>query len=205
MGLPIVRKGLDLLLSAYISEFSNTDDVALIVKTREWNQSYIEECDKSARRLKSEKSQPEILYVQETILPDEVPGFFTACDCYVSPTRGESFGQTIIQAMACGLPVLVTRWGGPVDYCNSRNSYLLDYEFSPAYNELEEFTLPENALWAEPDREQLKYYLRYVYEHPEEARKVGSQAHRDIMAHWTWDDAAQKAVKAIRDLEKNSL
>ena len=38
----------------------------------------------------------------------ELAGLYTACDCLVHPYRGEGFGLPIAEAMACGLPVIVT-------------------------------------------------------------------------------------------------
>jgi len=42
---------------------------------------------------------------------DDVPGLLAACDAFAHPALAESFGMTIVEAMAAGLPLLVTPVG----------------------------------------------------------------------------------------------
>ena len=46
----------------------------------------------------------------------ELAGLIRAFDCYVSPHRVESFGLTVAEAMALGVPVIATDYGGTVDF-----------------------------------------------------------------------------------------
>jgi glycosyltransferase involved in cell wall biosynthesis len=43
---------------------------------------------------------------------DNLPGLLAASDVFVSASHTESFGLAILEAMACGLPVVATRTGG---------------------------------------------------------------------------------------------
>jgi glycosyltransferase involved in cell wall biosynthesis len=54
---------------------------------------------------------------------DEMPGLYAACDSLVHPSRGEEFGLPIAEAMACGLPVVVTAGGAADDFCDDRTAY----------------------------------------------------------------------------------
>lgn len=42
----------------------------------------------------------------------QVAGFMSQCDFFVLPSLFETFGSVIIEAMACGKPVVVTKTGG---------------------------------------------------------------------------------------------
>lgn len=46
------------------------------------------------------------------------------CDLYVLPSRNETFGNVLIEAMACGKPVVATRCGGPEGIVTSSTGLL---------------------------------------------------------------------------------
>lgn len=46
----------------------------------------------------------------------DVLNFYSAADAYVSPSREDSFGLPVAEAMACGLPVITSRSAGVSDY-----------------------------------------------------------------------------------------
>lgn len=55
-------------------------------------------------------------------------------DCFVHSSIFETFGVVLIEALACGLPILSTKCGGPEDIVNQSNGLLL------TNNSIEEFS-----------------------------------------------------------------
>ena len=64
-------------------------------------------------------------YIEKILSEDEVVGLYTACNVLVHPYRGEGFGLPILEAMACGIPAIVTNGGACLDFCNEKNSLLV--------------------------------------------------------------------------------
>lgn len=53
------------------------------------------------------------------------PKFYNGCDCYVCSSNFETFGVSIIEALACGKPVIATRCGGPESIVTQKNGMLV--------------------------------------------------------------------------------
>jgi glycosyltransferase involved in cell wall biosynthesis len=54
------------------------------------------------------------------------PKFYNECDCFVCSSYYETFGVTLIEALACGKPVIATRCGGPEGIVTHKNGLLVN-------------------------------------------------------------------------------
>lgn len=57
---------------------------------------------------------------------EEVRPFIQNCQFLVLPSRYETFGNVLLESMACGKPVVATRCGGPEEIVNDENGILSD-------------------------------------------------------------------------------
>ena len=57
----------------------------------------------------------------------ELPAYYNAADVFVNPTReNETFGLTTVEAMACGLPVIISRSGAETGIASPREARIFD-------------------------------------------------------------------------------
>ena len=111
VGGTIFRKGIDVLLNGFRRAFPPSDGVGLVIKdmgSQSFYRGQTAEAEVAALR---ERGYP-VEYIDRDLTEAELAGLYAACDCLVHPFRGEGFALPVVEAMACGLPVIVTRGPG---------------------------------------------------------------------------------------------
>ena len=186
------RKGSELVAKAFVDEFKNNTDVRLIAKN-------------TYPIFTFPGNLPNVTYISATYDRDQMRELMFNADCFVFPTRGEGFGLPPLEAMATGLPSIVTGWSGTTDFIDKEDTLILDYkmtratEFDYLYRKF--YDKGENAgYWAEPDYEQLRYYMRWCYENRIKAKEMGKKAAERIKREWRW---SQKINDLIGIIDRN--
>lgn len=113
------KKGIDILLKAW-KDFSTKYNTAKLFiggggqaaqKAVEWCREY--NIMDSVEFLGSLNRSQVAFYMQQ-------------CDCFVLPSRYETFGVVYVEAMACGKPVIAVANGGPDDFVKDFNGMLIE-------------------------------------------------------------------------------
>jgi glycosyltransferase involved in cell wall biosynthesis/tetratricopeptide (TPR) repeat protein/predicted O-methyltransferase YrrM len=204
VGGTIFRKGIDVLLAAYARAFTNQDDVCLVVKDMGAGSFYRgQTAEGLLAKLRETPDAPEVEYLGGDLTPEEMAGLYIACDCLVQPYRGEGFGLPIAEAMACGLPVIVTDAGACRDFCDEANAWLVPARpvrfRAKRVGDLETVDYP----WlSEPDPAALAGLLRRAYKNPEEGRAKGAVGRQRILAQFTWDHAVAAVEQRLEVLRR---
>ncbi|HMF34072.1 MAG TPA: glycosyltransferase [Candidatus Lokiarchaeia archaeon] len=147
----IPRKLPELLIRAFVEEFSSVEPVALVLRTYNVPDGTLEAV------LAPLEGNKNIMFLGAPV--DDMPAFYRGLDCYCSCTAGEGYGQTLAEAMACGVSTVASRHSGNLDFMTDDNSYLVDVgPWEP---------VPEGAgeQWKIPKVDGIKTALRQVYEH----------------------------------------
>ncbi len=198
VGGTIYRKGIDILLETYRETFTSEDDVCLVIKGMGDESFYKgQTAGDTIREIQTDETAPEIVYLTETMGDDEIAGLYTACDCLVHPYRGEGFGMPVAEAMACGLPVIVTEGGATDDFCKRETSYGVRSNRRPIA--FQEETAGQTWL-LEPDPVHLAEQMRRVLAEPEEAADRGRVASERVRESLTWTHAADRIVERLSAL-----
>jgi len=108
-----------------------------------------------------------------------VEAYLRAGHVFVLPSRAEATSLALLEAMACGLPCVVTRIGGNVDIITDRVNGLL--------------VEPGNSL-------QLAQAILYLLENPELAGRLGTNARQTVMENFSIDLIVNRYIGLYHEL-----
>jgi glycosyltransferase involved in cell wall biosynthesis len=197
------RKGSNLLLRAYLSEFKPDEDVSLTLKLSQHSDQHADPEAELAYFIEREvglklEQTPPIVLLSGFFTQAEMARLYAAADAFVLPTHGEGYGRPLLEALARELPVVATRWSGQLDFLHDENSYLIDIEgLVPASVEEESFA---GHLWAQPSVEHLRQLMRQVYADQLEAQKRAARGRAEMVEHWDWSVIAPRWVGEFKRL-----
>ena len=119
--------------------------------------------------------------------PSELAGWYRSLSAYVNASAGEGFGLHLLEAMACGVPLISSTFGGVGAYFDARTGYEIRFRPAGALNSIYRGT------WSDPDDEDIVDRMRRVHRYPDEARRLGVAA-SDRARQFRWEDTIRKLV-----------
>ena len=115
----LYKKGIDILIQAWTEVVKKYTDVKLVIGGGGSEKTKVEQWVEEHGISK---------YVEFTGALDrkQVIQEMQSCDCFVLPSRYETFGVVYVEAMACGKPVIAVANGGPDDFVKPFNGILIE-------------------------------------------------------------------------------
>ncbi|NOU62747.1 glycosyltransferase [Paenibacillus sp. LMG 31461] len=212
------RKNPEGLLRAYWEEFSSKDNVILVIKTNGYaayeNEQWIKhQISTYKKRLGIRKDTAPVVIIGRRLSESQLKGLYTLGNAFVLPTRGEGVGLPFLEALASGVPVIATGWGGQMDFLTPSNSFLIPFKLrSPSVSmnspraisrKFRNLFAQKGQLWAEPDLHSLKKIMRKAYENPGLCKAKGLQGRRD-MFQLSWDRAGKLLKRAVEKVMQSN-
>jgi glycosyltransferase involved in cell wall biosynthesis len=202
VGDTIARKGVDVVVNAYLATFTTRDNVVLIVK------DFGGKDPGSDTRLRdhvaslgTRRDIPPVLYIDTFYTDAALADLYRAATALVAPYRGEGFGLPILEAMACGVPTIATRGGASDDFTTKDTTIHIDAKpisLGKNYGGLE---LVDEAFLLEPDEQQVGAAMRRIYENPKLAQTMSAKSAENAR-DWTWERGAERALGRLEALAK---
>jgi len=191
------RKGIDLAVNAFLAAFTRTDDVTLVVKDASALYPGNNVADQIAR-VAAHPGVAHVHYSDRFLTEQDLAALYRSCDALIAPYRGEGFGMPILEAMACGLPVIVTAGGSTDDFVDDAVGIRIPAT-RRAFPPEDELPLVAEGWLLEPDVDALRAAVRRLHDDRALVRTLGAAAAERARA-WTWERSAAAARAAITQL-----
>ncbi|CAF4010252.1 unnamed protein product, partial [Adineta steineri] len=200
IGGEVSRKGFDVLIHTYNARFSSKDDVTLIIHS-----IYGDSSEDVLREFKKNPSSPEVIILRHQMTDMDMIRLYKSVDVYVASYRGEGFGISTLEAMAAGLPPIVTKYGPALDFCPDECAYYIDAKVTECFRnpcgKMSVFGSKTaiQSMWAEPNNQSLSQNMYRAYTNRTELRRK-SQICRKHAEYYTWDKVADKIFKRLSQI-----
>jgi glycosyltransferase involved in cell wall biosynthesis len=157
------RKALDELVATFLRTFGAQDRVTLLLKTS----AAVNNAADAHAGMPAEGAVREVVRAVQPVLggtrgnlavigADDISGrtidaIHALGDCFVSLTHGEGWGMGSFDAAAAGKPVIITGWGGQLDYLGAGYPGLIDYRLDGVRGWLPHASYQPTQRWAVAD------------------------------------------------------
>jgi glycosyltransferase involved in cell wall biosynthesis len=133
-----------------------------------------------------------LIYIGETLSMAHLAALFRAADCYVSPYLAEGFNMPVLEAAACGLPVICTGGGATDDFTDA--SFAWRIRSCAVHVRLSSAQLGDALM---PDRDHLVSLMLEAAEDPAAMALRGADGARYVGDRFTWDSVTNVLVDTL--------
>jgi len=170
-------KGLDILAKAFGVIAKERDDIRLMVVGPD-----NEGCQKQVEQILEVQEVRRKCIFTGTLTGEQKLAALSRADIFVLSSYSEGFSMAILEALACGLPVVITR------QCN-----------------FPEVAEANAGIVIDPDVDQLAAALYKLIENSGLREKMGSNGRHLVMEHFTWDKIAGQMVELYQNVLEGNL
>ncbi len=200
VGAMTPNKGLRFLLNAFAVVMEKYPEAKLVLKGLDSLYPSKELLLKNIEDLKyfdTEKIMQRLIYIGETLPFSKVSQLYQAADAYVSPYFTEGFNMPVLEAIACGLPVICTK-GGPTDDFTTQD-FALYIE-----SKLQECRLDEHntGLMLLPDIKHLIELMTVIIERQDFRSQARTRGPLFVAAGFTWQRVIDQLLDVLVPSEK---
>lgn len=200
-----VRKSIGLTVRGYLNAFTAADPVTLIIKTSPRDSScrplgFRGRRTRSALKeiVRSYKHPARIVLIDKPVDADRLAALHRRGNCYVSLCRAEGWGLGAIDAAASGKPVIITGFGGQLDYLGPEYPFLVDWRLVPVQDRYGQPSYTSDQNWAEPSVDHAARLMRRIYENPAAAGRVAELQARLIRQNFSSKKNISKLISILK-------
>ncbi|WP_006619124.1 glycosyltransferase [Arthrospira platensis] len=190
------RQGVARLLKAFAQIAESYPEARLVLKGRDAIFKSKESIKAASKQVLTDAQidlvKPRISYLGDNLSATEIARLYKAADLYVSPYSAEGFNLPVLEAVACGTPVICTK-GGPTDeftredfsfYINSQLKCFQDAE-------------GDTKFYLEPDFNHLVELMENALKNPNLRTQNKSAGCEFVRARFTWSKVCDRLLEVL--------
>jgi len=201
IGVPTWNKGIDLLIRAFARVHRQHPNTRLILKDARGLyglpiDSVLQTLQQSHPGLVNASVLSAISVIPSNLSQLQMRLLYAMADWYVSPYRAEGFNLPVLEAQACGTPVITSSGGATDDFCNTPAVLKIASVFKRG-----QLGQDGESCWVEPDMQALEsLMLNAAASGPRQsfAADVLRQAAHSNASNYSWDRVADDLMTLIR-------
>ncbi len=190
------RKGHDILLECFNRAFRHEDDVELWMMC---HNPFIGDHNKEWENLyKNSPLGDKIRMIPRQKTHEDVYNIMKQTDCGVFPARAEGWNLELLEMMACGKDVITTNYSAHTEFCNEKNSFLIDIDsLEPAYDGV--FFTGNHGQWASFSEDSVEQLVKHLRDFHTAKTKgwVANHAGIETAHKFTWENSAKELLNGI--------
>jgi len=132
-----------------------------------------------------------IIYFGSSFQNARMAQLYQVADIYVSPYRAEGFNLPVLEAAACGIPIICTA-GGPTDDFVSQ-----EFAKTIASTKISAYSDGEEIFALEPDFEHLVALMESAVDSVEWRTRAGIAGSSHVAERYTWDHAVSGLIQQL--------
>jgi glycosyltransferase involved in cell wall biosynthesis len=190
------NKGIDLLLRAFARVADSHADARLVLKGADdlyVSRNSVQRALEALSTADREAAASRIVYFGDRRSARDMADLLRAADVYVSPYLAEGFNLPVLEAAACGVPVICTGGGATDDFTAPSFAWRIRSRPEPARTDL---GFIGEVL--QPDVDHLIELMRQVVRERDSARAMGAAGAAHVAQRFTWDRVTERLMDELR-------
>ncbi len=189
------RKGIVPLLKAFATVVHRYPQASLVLKGNDslYNSRdcVVDTLNRSLTESERAKVVPNLAYIGEDWSFDRVAQLYQAADAYVSPYLAEGFNMPVLEAIACGLPVICTAGGPTDDFTRSEFAWRIE-------STLEVMTIDREPRYIfNPNLDNLIYLMERAIGEPEFLTSSRQTGPKFVADRYTWEEVVHRLLDIL--------
>ena len=205
------RKNIPYTIKWLTETFAGNEDVGIIIKTNLGAQTQLDKLNVSnimarvAKEIRLNSFGPKLYLLHGDMTNLELKSLYKneKIKALVSLTHGEGFGLTLLEAAACGLPILATDWSAHTEFLSLGKYIQIPSNIEKIHeSRVDNQIFMKNAQWAMPNEEMAKQKFSKFYTSNSKPKEWANELSKKIKENYSFEAISNNYSKNLNEYLK---